>query len=93
MSPSPKPPKKKAAAKNTAVTWGQRPSTRPQVSTAAIPADSFVSGAKAQTIRLNLNIPRVLHVRIKSQCALQGRNMTDVIMELLETHFPSDKGA
>lgn len=78
-------PKKPAKA---AVTWGQRPSGRAQAASAAASAEGFVQGAKGATIRLNLNIPRGLHVRIKSQCALQGRNMTEAIMELLETHFP-----
>lgn len=74
----------------SAVTWGQRPSARNQPPTGGpSSADGFVQGAKGATIRLNLNIPRSLHARIKSQCALQGRNMTEAIMELLETHFPS----
>lgn len=71
------------------VTWGQRPSSRAQAAPPnAASAEGFVQGAKGATIRLNLNIPRSLHARIKSQCALQGRNMTEAIMELLETHFP-----
>ena len=88
---SPKPPKKKAKAP---VNWGTKPTARPPaVSAGAAPADSFVVGAKGAIIRLNLNIPRPLHARIKSQCALQGRNMTEAIMELLETHFPPSTGA
>ena len=88
---SPKPPKKKA--KETApVTWGNRPSKHAQApSAAALPADSFVHG-KEQVIRLNLNIPRSLHVRIKSGCALQSKNMKEVIMELLEAKFPPSSG-
>jgi hypothetical protein len=91
---SPKPPKKKAATKKPAVTWGQRPSARAQVAApGAAPADSFVAGAKSATIRLNVNIGRGLHARIKSQCALEGRDMTEAITELLETRFPPPKGA
>ncbi len=89
---SPKPPKKKTKEK-AEVTWGQRPSKRAEAtSAAAMPADSFVHG-KEQVIRLNLNIPRSLHVRIKSGCALQSKNMKEVIMELLEAKFPPNSGA
>ena len=78
-----------------AVTWGQRPSARSQSTGTNTPpsAETFVQGAKVSTVRLNLNIPRTLHAHIKSQCALQGRNMTDALIELLETHFAPPKGA
>lgn len=87
---SPKPPKKKAKAE---VNWGKRPTKRPPPPPAAASADSFVQGAKDATIRLNLDIPRTLHARIKSQCAMQSRNMREVVMELLESRFPPSPGA
>ena len=39
--------------------------------------------------RLALNIPKALHTRIKVACAAQQRSMRDVLIELLEQHFPS----
>jgi hypothetical protein len=73
-----------------AVSWGQRPSKKaepqPQSSDAL---DSFVNSDKVkQTKRLNLNIPAALHARIKAQCALEGRDMTDVLIGYLEERFP-----
>jgi hypothetical protein len=41
--------------------------------------------------RLTIDIPLSLHQRVKSQCALQGENMADVIRELLVHHF-GEKG-
>jgi hypothetical protein len=85
--------KKSKMPNKVAVTWGQRPSARPVAQVGPPAADNFVQGAKGATIRLNLNIPRTLHTHVKSQCALQGRNMTDVIIELLESHFSPHSGA
>jgi hypothetical protein len=71
-----------------AVSWGQRPSKKaePQSPDAL---DSFVNSEKTkQTKRLNLNIQAALHARIKAQCALEGRDMTDVLIEVLEARFP-----
>lgn len=39
--------------------------------------------------RLTIDIPAVLHARIKSQCALRGIKMAEEIRLLLETHFPA----
>lgn len=38
--------------------------------------------------RLTFDIPRRLHARIKSQCALNGKKMNQVLRELLEKEFP-----
>lgn len=60
----------------------------------AVPAaaDQWVenrsSAADEETKRLTLDLPKSLHSRIKSQCALDGRKMVDVIRELLEEKFP-----
>lgn len=37
--------------------------------------------------RLTIDIPLSLHQRVKSQCALQGLKMADVLREFLEQHF------
>lgn len=42
--------------------------------------------------RLTIDVPVGLHTRIKSQCALRGVKMADEIRELLERHFPQDRG-
>jgi len=65
------------------VEWGKRPSKK---ASAASPTalDSFVHPAKGKALRrLNLNIPAGLHARIKAQCALEGRDMTEVLIEML----------
>jgi len=43
---------------------------------------------KEPTERLNMNIPQSLHNRFKAECALSGRNMTEVVLEFLEQKFP-----
>jgi hypothetical protein len=40
--------------------------------------------------RLTIDVPRRLHKRIKSQCAIRGENMADEIRKLLEVHFPEE---
>lgn len=42
--------------------------------------------------RFTIDVPRSLHSRIKSQCALRGLNMADVIRGLLEEQFPATSG-
>ncbi len=37
--------------------------------------------------RLTIDIPLSLHQRVKSQCALKGEKMADVVRELLEQRF------
>ena len=69
--------------------WGQRPSSQ-KASSASTSADldKFVSGGKAQTKRLNVEIPAGLHARLKARCALEGREIRDVVTELLQQRFP-----
>ena len=38
--------------------------------------------------RFTIDVPQSLHARIKSQCALRGQKMADVIRALLKEHFP-----
>ena len=73
------------------VNWGKKPVEK-RSSTPASDLDSLVRGqSKAPTRRLNLNIPATLHARIKSQCALDGRDMTETLIEILEARFPDKR--
>ena len=69
------------------VNWGTKPADKKAV----VPAptlDNLVLGQKtAQTRRLNLNIPASLHTRIKAQCAMEGRDMTEALIEILEARY------
>jgi predicted DNA binding CopG/RHH family protein len=38
--------------------------------------------------RFTIDVAETLHKRIKSQCAMQGTKMADVIREMLEKAFP-----
>jgi hypothetical protein len=40
--------------------------------------------------RFTIDVPLALHKRIKSQCAMRGVKMADVLRELLEKQFPGD---
>jgi hypothetical protein len=42
------------------------------------------------TKRLTIDIPLGLHTRVKSQCALQGLQIAEVVRELLDRRFPAD---
>jgi hypothetical protein len=63
------------------VTFGGKPTSRPPGS-----PDQWVSGEAMK--RLTIDIPLSLHQRVKSQCALKGEKMADVVRELLERRFP-----
>jgi hypothetical protein len=70
------------------VNWGKKPAEKKSI-TPASDLDSLVMGKQSvQTRRLNLNIPAPLHSRIKAQCALEGRDMTEALIELLEAKYP-----
>jgi hypothetical protein len=72
------------------VNWGKRPSANKAVASSPSVLDSFVNPARERaTKRLNLNISAGLHARIKAQCALEGRDMTEVLVEILEARFPA----
>lgn len=69
------------------VTFGGKPTSN----RVANSPDEWVSGEP--TKRLTIDIPQSLHQRVKSQCALEGANMADVIRGLLEKRFPpKDQG-
>jgi hypothetical protein len=41
---------------------------------------------QTQVKRMNLNVPVDLHNRFKSTTASQGQNMTDVLMEFIQSY-------
>lgn len=46
---------------------------------------------KEPTKRFTIDVPISLHQRFKSQCALNGVQMADVVRELLEQHFKAEE--
>lgn len=46
------------------------------------------AAAQESVKRLNILLPVSLHVRIKTECAKRGTNMSDEIRTLLERAFP-----
>jgi hypothetical protein len=72
-------------------------SSKPRAKAAPTSPDEWVSSDSAsppqptkpaeKTKRLTIDIPLSLHQRVKSQCALKGEKMADVVRELLEEHF------
>ena len=73
--------------------WGVRPSKKAQTPPETAALDAFVGGTKVKgaTKRLNADIPVSLHARVKAGCALEGRDITDMLIELLEQRFPAHK--
>lgn len=66
--------------------WGKRPTEKP---TTIQSVNSFVNGSGARSlVRLNVQISEDLHKRVKSQCAIEGTSMRDLITEFLESRFP-----
>lgn len=41
--------------------------------------------------RFTIDVPTSLHTRIKTQCAMRGVKMADVLRDLLEREFPAAK--
>lgn len=76
------------------VTFTGKPNSRQSAAT----PDQWVSdkvSSNEPIKRLTIDVPVSLHQRVKSQCALQGLKMADVIRELLEQRFeePGKPGA
>ena len=65
---------------------------KPPGSNNRLSPDAWVNDQKTveKMKRFTIDVPFALHKRIKSQCALQGVNMADVIRELLEKDFPEE---
>ena len=71
------------------VTIGGKPTAKTPPGT----PDQWVSDRSAPTgptKRLTIDVPLGLHQRVKSQCALRGDKMADVVRTLLEKEFGKD---
>jgi len=69
---------------------------KPTAKSAPNSPDDWVSdrsGSDEPMKRLTIDIPLSLHQRVKSQCALKGEKMADVVRELLEKRFPQERQA
>ncbi len=73
------------------ITFTGKPSQQaPTVSPDAWVSERAAIRATVEPIkRLTIDVPESLHQRVKSQCALKGEKMADVVRELLEKEFPS----
>lgn len=70
--------------------WGSRPARGPNKNADAL--DIFVRARdEGKTKRLNTEILAALHARVKSGGALEGRDMTQVVIKLLEQRFPAQR--
>ena len=67
-----------------AVKWGKK--SRNASNSLTKQMDAFVGTTK--TKRLNIILPAELHTRVKAACAIEGRDMTSILIELLEKRFP-----
>ena len=69
--------------------WGARPSKKKVDAAPPIASlDKFVNGGQDETVRLNVEIPKALRARVKAGCAMEGREIKDVVTELLQKRFP-----
>ena len=66
--------------------WVGEPAAVPVVPD-LVPADPV---KPVEMKRFTIDVEVGLHTRIKSQCALRGKKMADLIRELLEREFPAD---
>ena len=69
-----------------AATWAKRPSAakkEPARSDSAA-LDKFVNGGRGKGVRLNADIDPELRAKFKAKCALQKREIRDVLTELIE---------
>jgi hypothetical protein len=72
------------------VTFGAKPASGPRSET----ADDWVMDRERSPEplkRLTIDIPARLHRRVKSQCAIEGEHIADVVREFLEGRFPEAK--
>ena len=72
------------------VEWGAKPGAK-KLLAAAANLDSLVKGQTKRTKRLNAEVPVELHMRIKAQCAADGKDMTEALIEILEARFPKGR--
>jgi len=75
------------------ITFGSKPAHRPGHGS----SDDWVADRSMQPVeptkRLTIDVPLSLHQRVKSQCAVRGEIMADVIRDLLDGHFTDEKPA
>jgi hypothetical protein len=65
--------------------WGQRPTTKKAAEGGAITEiDKLVTGGKGTTARLNAEIDGELRARFKAKCAMEKREIKDVLTELIQ---------
>jgi hypothetical protein len=64
----------------TAEDWVQGPRSQHERSRPDAPSEPMK--------RFTIDVPLELHTRIKTQCAMRGQKMADVLRELLEREFP-----
>ena len=70
--------------------WGTPLARSPRGKAAAI--DALVRDSdEGKTKRLNAEIPAALHARVKSGCALKGRDMTRAVIELPEQSVQAER--
>ena len=70
--------------------------SKPTAKSAPSSPDEWVSdrsGSDEPMKRLTIDIPESLHQRVKSQCALNGEKMADVVRALLEKQFKPERPA
>lgn len=67
-----------------------RPARSPKTEPAAL-AEFMHDSGKSKAKRLNTEIHAALHARVKSRCALEGRDMTQILIELLGQRFPAER--
>ena len=69
------------------IDFSGKPSPRPEQGS----PDKWVADRLATSVepmkRLTIDVPLSLHQAVKSQCAIQGENMADVIRGMLEERF------
>lgn len=73
------------------VEWGAKPGAKKKPVATVANLDSLVKGQTKRTKRLNAEIPAELHMRIKAQCAADGKDMTEALIEMLEARFPKGR--
>lgn len=65
---------------------------KPTVPTNRLSPDKWVNDRHSSESmkRFTIDVPVSLHKRVKTQCAIQGVKMADVIRDMLEKHFPEE---
>ena len=72
------------------VTFGTSP--KQQAEPPNINPDAWVQSRNSSaTKRLTVDVPEVLHRRIKLSCAMRGTRMVEELNDLLEQHYPEQE--